>query len=86
MTPETKRIIIAAASGFVIGRTVEQYKMYKRRQRRIEKMNTRAYDANFWQTIEKYLSNPRDERTVEQMVKDWQTSLEFNRIVRDNKL
>lgn len=85
MTPETKRIVIAAASGFVIGRTVEQYKMYKRRQRRIEKMNTRA-DTDFWKTIEKYLSNPRDERTVEQLVKDWQTNLEFHKIVKNNRL
>ena len=85
MTPETKRIIIAAASGFVIGRTVEQYRIVKKRRQRIEKMNSRA-SADFWMTIEKYLGNPRDDRTVEQMVKDWQTRQEFNKIVRDNNL
>lgn len=85
MTPEQKRIIIAAASGFVIGKSLEQYKNVKRRRAVVAKFNTQ-HTSDFWQTVQKYLENPRDERTVEQMVKDWQTNLEFHKIVRDNKL
>ena len=85
MTPEQKRVLIAAASGFVIGRTVEQIKIIRRRNARIAKMSNRA-DTDFWKTIEKYLSNPNDPRSVEQMVKDWQTNLEFHKIMRNNKL
>lgn len=85
MTPETKRIIIAAASGFVIGKTLEQYKNVKRRRAVVEKFNSQR-SSDFWQTVQKYLENPRDDRSVEQMVKDWQTNLEFHKIVRDNNL
>lgn len=85
MTPDQKRVIIAAASGFVIGRSVERYRIAKKRRQRLERMNSRA-SADFWTTIDKYLSNPRDNRSVEEMVKDWQTNLEFHKIVKDNNL
>ena len=41
VTNEQKRIIIAAFSGFVIGRSLEQYRMYKKRNEAIKKANRR---------------------------------------------
>jgi hypothetical protein len=79
VTTEQKRIIIAAFSGFVVGRTVEQYRMYKKRNEAIKKAS-RRHDQEFWRTIQRYLENPRDDRTIEQLISDWQMNQKFHEI------
>ena len=79
MTTEQKRIIIAAFSGYVIGRTVEQYRIYKKRNEAIKKAN-RHNDQEFWRTIQRYLNDPRDNRTIEQLIADWQMNQKFHEI------
>ena len=82
MTTEQKRIIIAAFSGFVVGRTLEQYRLYKKRNEAVRKAN-RHEDQLFWKTIQRYLEDPRDNRTIEQLISDWQTNKEFHGIIRN---
>ena len=82
MTNEQKRIIIAAFSGFVIGRSVESFRYYKKRNEAIKKAN-RQNDQEFWRTITRYLENPRDNRTIEQLIADWQTNQKFHGIIRN---
>lgn len=82
MNTETKRIIIAACSGFMIGRTVEQYKIMRKRTMALRKFNN-GQNQDFWSRIQKYLNDPNDDRTIEQLVDDWQTSLKFHKIVNE---
>jgi hypothetical protein len=79
VTTEQKRIIIAAFSGYVIGRSLESYRYYKKRNEAIRKA-TRQSDQEFWRTIQRYLENPRDNRTIEQLINDWQTNQKFHEI------
>jgi hypothetical protein len=82
VTNEQKRIIIAAVSGFMIGRTIEQYRMFKKRNEAVKKAGRRE-DQLFWKTIQRYLEDPRDNRTIEQLIEDWQTNQKFHEVIRN---
>ena len=76
--------ISAGAVGFVAGQVYEQYKMYKKRNASLKKFN-KSDTSDFLRTLTKYLNNPNDNRTVEQLVDDWNTNLTFNKIVENEK-
>ena len=81
---ELVRISIAAGMGFIAGQVWEQFKITKKRRNALKKFNMRETN-DFWKTISNYLNDPSDNRTVEQMIDDWQTNLKFHKIVNNEE-
>ncbi len=85
MDKDVVKFIAVGIAGYYVGRIVSDYKIMKRRTAIVKRQTATRENSEFWLTIQRYLNNPNDNRTVEQMVKDWQDNLEthkkFNEII-----
>lgn len=81
---ELVRLVATASAAFFVGQIYEQAKIMRKRKAIIKKFDT-PETHDFWRTIQSYLNNPSDQRTVEQLVDDWQTNIKFRKIVENEK-
>lgn len=79
------KYVCVGIAGYYIGRAVSDFKMFKRKALITKRVKSSRENMDFWRTIEKYLNDPNDKRTVEQMVDDWQISLKFHQIVNPDE-
>lgn len=78
---EVVKLAVVGIAGFYVGRIVTEYRVNKKRLMIAKRQQATQENIDFWQTITKYLNDPSDKRTVEQMIDDWQTNLKFHQIV-----